>query len=367
MNAYASLVRPLLFRCDAESMHDAAISLGRVAGAAPIRWLIARRYGYCDPRLRVRVAGLCLANPLGLAAGFDKNGVAIDALSALGFGHVEIGSVSAAPSAGNPKPRLFRLPADEAIVVHYGLPNEGAARVAARLARRRRRLVLGLNVVKTNRGAGGAAESPDEIVQDYLESIRVLQYHADYFVLNLSCPNTENGRNHFASRERIEELLTAVQQLALGPPLFLKVSPVGGMAALDRILEAADRTSCVQGFAFNLAPGVRPGLRTPSAVTGSMPGALAGRPVRRQLDERIRELYARMDRQRYTIIGIGGVFTAEDAYAKIRAGASIVQLLTGLVYRGPGVVQKINRGLVQLLERDRLDGIEQAVGLDAGC
>jgi dihydroorotate dehydrogenase len=367
MGLYDGLLRQLLFRVDAERAHDAAIQAGRLAGVAPMRWLVAGLLAHRDPRLEITAAGRRWSHPLGLAAGFDKNGVAVDGLAALGFSHVEIGSVSADPSAGNPRPRLFRLPADEAIVVHYGLPNHGAERIARRLAARRRQTVLGANVVKTNRGPDAGTEPAAAIVQDYVRSVRALHDHADYIMLNLSCPNTENGRNYFADGARVEDLLLAIQETQPTIPVFLKVAPLGGTAVLDELLRAAAAVSVVAGFAFNLAPGKPPGLSTPAAVTGPMPGALAGRPVRNQMDQRIRELYRRMDRQRYIIVGIGGVFTAADAYRKIRAGATLVQLLSALIYRGPGVVRQIRKGLGTLLERDGLSSIQEAVGLDAGC
>ena len=367
MGLYDGWLRPLLFRVEAERAHDAAIQAGRLASIAPLRWLVASLFAHRDPRLEIAAAGRRWSHPVGLAAGFDKNGVAVDGIAALGFSHVEIGSVSADPSSGNPRPRLFRLPADEAIVVHYGLPNRGAEEIAGRLASRRLHTVLGVNVVKTNRGPGAGAESGEVIVQDYLRSIRALHDQADYFTLNLSCPNTENGRNYFADGARVEELLLAVEEAHPPVPVFLKVGPLGGTRALDDLLQAASGVSVVAGFAFNLAPGKPPGLQTPAAVTGPMPGALAGRPIRNQMDQRIRELYRRMDRQRYVIVGIGGVFTAADAYRKIRAGATLVQLLSALVYRGPGVVREIKAGLGRLLERDGLGSIQEAVGLDAGC
>lgn len=361
---YERAARPLLFRLDPERVHDAAIGLGRLASIAPMRWLISRWFGFADPRLRTDVAGLSFPDPLGLAAGFDKNGLAVRALAALGFGHVEIGSVSAAFSAGNARPRLFRLPADAAIVVHYGLPNLGARAVARRLAGGRGDGLLGINVVKTNRGHGAPDETAEGIQQDYLDSLGRLRGVADYFTLNLSCPNTENGRNHFADARNVDDLVRAVDALALRQPVFLKVSPLGGVHAMDELLDAVSDAACVAGFCFNLAPGIPPGLRTPAAVTGPLPGSVAGRPVRRQLEQRTRELYARMDRRRYVLISAGGVSTAAHAYARIRAGASLVQLLSSLVYEGPGVVRRIKRGLVTLLERDGLSSVQQAVGVD---
>ena len=365
MSAYVRLLRPLLFRCDPERTHDRAILLGRLAGAiAPVRWLLSGVWRFSDPRLETEVGGIRCRNPLGLAAGFDKNGWTTAAMGAIGFGHVEIGSISAAFSAGNPQPRLFRLPEDRAIAVHYGLPNDGADAVAERLRGRRRTVPLGINIVKTNRGIGAPPDAADGIIADYLHSVRVLQERGDYLHLNLSCPNTETGRNFFADREHIERLLEALGELEISRPVFLKVSPLGGVRAIEELLEAVDGADFVSGFAFNLPPGKPEGLKTPRHLVEEMPGAVAGKPVEGLIDGCIRELYRRMNRNRYRIIGIGGVFSAEDAYRKLRAGASLVQLLTALVYEGPGVVGRINRGLCRLLERDGLRSVDEAVGVD---
>lgn len=360
MALYRHLVRPLLFRLDAERAHQGAIALGARLGwtAGAMRALTA----VDDPRLRTTVAGLDFANPIGLAAGFDKSGTAVAALAGLGFGFLEIGSVSAEPSSGNPKPRLFRLPDDRAIVVHYGLPNDGAATVAARLVGRHLPVPLGINLVKTNRGIDAPPEGAAAIIDDYRRSARRLAPHADYLTLNLSCPNTETGRNFFEEKAHIARCLAALADLGIACPVFLKISPLGGVAAIETALEAAEPFEFVSGFIFNL-PSVKPeGLATPRAIWQTMPGAVSGRPAAALADTMIAELYRRMDRRRYAIIGAGGVFAAADAYAKIRLGASLVQLLTALAYEGPGVVRRINLGLASLLARDGFRTVADAVG-----
>ena len=367
MNFYRTFLRPLLFRFDAERIHDRAIRAGRRVGSiATCRKALSAWYGFSDPRLETEVGGLRLANPIGLAAGFDKNGRAVGGLGGLGFGHLEIGSVSADASAGNALPRLWRLPIDRALVVHYGLPNEGAEVIARRLERRPRTVPLGVNVVKTNRGITAPPESDDAIIADYVRSVRILRDTGDYLSLNLSCPNTETGCNFFADPTHVARLLEALSDLDLRCPVFLKVSPQGGARALDALLEAVDPFAFVTGFAFNLAPGKPPGLNTPARVLETMPGATSGKPIERQMNEAIGALYRRMDRRRYRIIGIGGVFSAEDAYRKIRLGASMVQLLTGLIYEGPGLVRRIKQGLCRLLERDGVANVSEAVGVDSG-
>ena len=360
MSLYATWLRPLLFRLDAEQAHKLALEAAARFG----RFTASRQLGDDhDPRLQMKVAGLNFPNPLGLAAGFDKSGTAVDALAGLGFGSIEIGSVSLDPSLGNPKPRLWRLPDDRAIVVHYGLPNDGVEAITRRLEPIRLPVPLGINIVKTNRGKGAPAETADRIIGEYAEAARLCAPHADYLIFNLSCPNTEDGRDFFADAAHLRDWLAAIGNLGLTRPVFLKVSPLGGVPAIEQLLQAVEPHSFVSGFMFNLAP-VKPELKTPEHVWRALPGAVSGPPSSALADSCIAETFRRMDRRRFSIIGAGGIFTAEDAYAKIRLGASAVQLLTALVYEGPGVVRRILRGLGPLLERDGLMHIKDAVGLD---
>lgn len=360
MSFYSSLVRPALFQIDAERVHHVSIQAAARLGWA--RGALSSFYGFADPSLETEVCGLTFPNPLGLAAGYDKSGEAVNALAGLGFGHIEIGSVSADPSAGNPKPRLFRLPEDRALVVHYGLQNDGAEVIARRVARAGLPVPLGVNIVKTNRGIDAACDGPDVIVDDYLRAVRLFKGCADYITLNLSCPNTEMGRDFFADKPHVERLLDALDEVGIGCPLFLKVSPKSGIPGIEMLLEAAEGHDFVSGFVFNLPAGKPDNLVTPKAVWDAMPGAVSGKPVEALINFSIREMYRRMDTGRYRIIGIGGVFTAEQAYEKIRLGASLVQLLTALVYEGPGVVGRINRGLCDLLARDGFESVAEAVG-----
>jgi len=363
VSLYERLLRPLLFRCDPEWVHHVTIRTGSGLGRlGPLRSVLDACCRVADPRLETEVCGLRFRNPIGLAAGYDKSGEAVALLECLGFGHIEVGSVSAEASDGNPKPRLFRLPLDEAIVVHYGLQNDGAEVVAERLRGARRRQPLGLNIVKTNKGIDAPPEDEESIIADYLCSVRLLRGCGDYLMLNLSCPNTEMGRDFFGEGDHLVHLLSALAGEELGCPLFLKLSPLGGSAYLEAVLSAAEGFDFVSGFAFNLAPGKTVPLRSPAELSEGMPGAVAGHPVRQMMNERIGELYRRMERKRYRIIGIGGVASAEDAYEKIRLGASLVQLLTGLVYGGPALVRRINRGLCRLLEADGFASVSRAVG-----
>lgn len=360
------LLRPLLFQLEAETAHNLAVRVAELASSSRALCSLIREYNTNDcESLRTDVAGMTLSSPLGLAAGFDKSGRAVPLLSALGFGHVEVGSVSAEPSTGNARPRLFRLPEDAAIVVHYGLPNDGAERVRARLLNRQRSIPLGINIVSTNRGPGAGSPTDDEVIEDYVRSVRQLQDSGDYICLNLSCPNTREGRGFFHDRHRLRRLLGSLAELGIVKPLFLKVAPFVDTHEIESLLQAVDDSRFVSGFSVNLPSGKPPGLATPASQLAQMPGAVSGRPCAAVADRTIAELYRRMDKRRYQIIGSGGVSSAEEAYRKIRLGASLVQLMTALIYEGPGIVRTINRGLVQLIAADGFSHVSDAVG--TGC
>lgn len=364
MTWYERVARPVLFRADPERVHDLSVRTAQYASAFPaLCRTLDRRRAPADPRLRTTVAGLDFRSPLGLAAGYDKNGRGVHLLSSLGFGHVEIGSVSASPSAGNPAPRLWRIPADRGIVVHYGVPNDGAAAVARRITGSHT-VPVGVNLVNTHRGPDSAEETVASIIADYAASATSLHDQADYLSLNLSCPNTRDGRGFFHHGGRLAELLDTLAGLRLTKPVFLKVAPFSGTDELGKFLETASKAPLVSGFSVNLPPGKPPGMRTPADVLAGMPGAVSGPPSRALAEQTVRELYRGMDRTRHAIIGSGGVATAEDAYRMIRLGASLVQVFTALVYQGPGLVRSLNDGLAALLERDGFASVGEAVGAD---
>lgn len=368
MNLYRTLVRPLLFQLDAERAHHLTVEMCRAAGAVPqVPQMMRTCLEFTAPELQTTVAGLHLANPVGLAAGWDKSGRALRMLDHLGFGFVEIGSISAKPSQGNPKPRLLRLPQDQAIVVNYGLPNEGAETVAHRLAGHRARVPLGVNIVKTNFGPEAPPCMDDDILADYARSVSLVHAHAGYLALNLSCPNAAGGKDFFASPGSITLLLERLQPLPIACPVFLKVAPDPDPAALERIIAEAEPFAFVHGFIFNLPPGKPAAIRltTPRPAWEAAPGAVAGKPVKALINACIAGLYRRMPRGRFAIIGAGGVFTAEDAYEKLRLGASLVQLYTALIYEGPGIVKRINRDLSLLLAREGFRHVGEAVGTAA--
>jgi dihydroorotate dehydrogenase len=345
VSLYTRLVRPLLFRADPERAHEWAVRAAELASRWPAACRALASRAVVDQRLAIEVAGVRFPSPVGLAAGFDKSARGVPLLASLGFGHVEVGSVSADPSAGNPRPRLWRLPGERAIVVHYGVPNDGALRVEARLRPASWAVPLGINVVSTNRG-DTEAESDETVIADYVRSVGLLAPLADYVCLNLSCPNTRDGRGFFADRRRLRALL---HELVVERPLFIKVAPFGSASELDGFLEAVASYPFVSGFSVNLPPGAR--------------GAVSGPPAAAAALRTVTELYRAGDRP---VIGSGGVSSAADAYRMIGAGASLVQVYTALVYEGPGLVRRVTRELADLVARDGFERVGDAVGTAAG-
>ena len=364
------LLRPFLFRLDAEAAHGLGVRAGRLGQRVPR--VVRGVFGSGDARLAQTLWGLRFENPVGLAAGFDKNAELVGLWASLGFGHAELGSVSAQPSEGNLRPRAFRLPSDRALVNRMGLNNDGAAAVAARLARTPTPpgLVIGINVAKTH--------SPEILgdagIEDFRTSVRALLPHADYLALNVSCPNTAEGKT-FEAPDALDALLVAVRDEMDGaapgrpaPPLLVKLSPPGAggvdVAATDELVQICLGHG-VDGFITSNTAADRDGLATPpAALDGIGRGGLSGRPLAVRATALLRHLY-RTTGGSVPLIGVGGVDSAEEAYDRIRAGASLVQIYTGLVYEGPGLVRRINRGLVRFLERDGLSCIGDAVGADA--
>jgi dihydroorotate dehydrogenase len=341
---YKALVKPLLFNLDAERAHHLVFdNLRRAARVPGTKALLRGLYQFQHPSLEREVFGLKFPNPVGLAAGFDKNAALTDELATLGFGFVEIGTVTPRPQPGNPTPRLFRLPQDEALINRMGFNNEGAVAVAARLAKRRnRQLIIGGNIGKNK-------DTPNEqAAADYEACFEALADVVDYFVVNVSSPNTPNLRQLQEKRPLIE-LLQRVQARNLSRvvprPLLLKIAPDLTDAQLDDILEIARETQ-LSGLVATNTTISRDNLRTDSAqVTGLGAGGLSGRPLRARATEVIRYLHRRSEGA-LPIIGAGGIHSAADAQEKLAAGSIADQLYTGFIYTGPALVSQINRSLV---------------------
>ena len=363
-----SWLKPIVLRADPERTHQVTVALCAAAGRLGIPKLLQPIFAVESPRLSITIAGLSFPNPVGLAAGFDKSGRAVRLLSRLGFGSVEVGSVSENPSHGNrQRPRLWRLEVDEGLRVFYGCPNDGAIAVAARLRRAKLCVPLGINLIETNTGTVSSAE---HAAQELARAIGCFADIADYIVLNLNCPNMpQGGRGLFDDSKELSMLL-GLCAAAHGtlPPVFLKLTPPDDPedpGVIELILSAADPYPFIKGFILNIvnrSPYTT--LRTPRLDLDRMRGGITGPLLLKPTNAALSAWYARIDCSRHALIGVGGIFSAADAYQMLRSGASLVQLYTALVYRGPGLVRQINEGLLKLLDRDGFKRVTDAVGAD---
>jgi len=348
MRVFDRLARPLLFSLDPETAHG--LSMRALQSG-----LFSQAPSPVDPRLRVELCGLTFPNPLGMAAGYDKNAEVPDALLGLGFGFVEVGSVTPSPQAGNPKPRIFRLPRDRAVINRLGFNNEGQARCLERLRDRGQRGgIVGVNI--------GANKDSEDRIADYEVGIRAFAPHASYLTINISSPNTP-GLRSMQARAELAQLLDRVTDAreALpdaddrARPIFVKIAPDLTEAEIEDIA-AAVLEHTVEGVIVSNTTVSRPALR--ESQTASETGGLSGAP----LFQRSTIVLARMRRllgPHMAIIGVGGVDSAKTAMEKIRAGADLVQLYTGLIYEGPGLPRRIVRGMAEICAREKVANVRR--------
>jgi dihydroorotate dehydrogenase len=349
MNAY-DIAKPILFGLPAETAHRLVHrGLGAIQ-ETPIESVLGRHYRVREDRLGVEAFGLEFPNPVGVAPGFDKNAEVPRVLAALGFGFVEVGGVTALPQAGNPRPRLFRLRADEALVNRMGLHNDGAAVVGRRLLSAHAPVPVGVNIAKSEQ------VSEEDAPEDYRATYEEVADGGDFFVVNLSCPNSQ-GFEELQNKEAMTAILSELRD-AGASPLLVKLSPdLPEPAAVDA-LAVVEELSLDGVVATNTSTDRPAALRSPNATEA---GGLSGKPIESTATEMVRLAAQHVD---VPIVGVGGVSTAAGAYRKIRNGASLVQLYTGLVYRGPSIAREINLGLCELLESDGFDSVADAVGVD---
>jgi dihydroorotate dehydrogenase len=341
---YKLILQPLLFRLDAEKAHHFVFnrikSLFRIPGMAA---LFRSLYTYEHPKLERDLFGLRFKNPVGLAAGFDKNAELIDELACMGFGFIEIGTLTPNPQLGNPQPRMFRLKQDKALINRMGFNNNGINEALRKLRQRQSDVIVGGNIGKNK------YTSNEDAVKDYAHCFDNLFDVVDYFVVNVSSPNTPNLRE-LQEKEPLTGLLQSLQERnqkkTIPKPILLKIAPDLTNSQLDDIIDIIVTTKIAGVIATNTTIS-REGLQTKSAaVTAIGAGGLSGQPLRARATEVIRYLSEKSNKA-FPIIGVGGIASPEDALEKLNAGASLVQMYTGFIYEGPGLAKKINRAIVK--------------------
>ncbi len=358
-------LRPLLLSLDPELSHQVAIEFcRRISNSSSLRSIVHKFCAYEDPRLHQKLWGIDFPNPVGLAAGFDKDAIAVGAWSSLGFGFAEVGTITAQPQPGNPKPRLFRLPNDRAVLNRMGFNNHGAEAISielkADLDRHPLSSPLGINLGKSK------ITPLEDAWKDYASSFKLLRELGDYFVVNVSSPNTP-GLRDLQNTQQLAAILAAIQTENIEhKPILVKIAPDLHNDDVIQVVNTCISHQVAGMIATNTTIS-RDRLTTKILpVTGNPlseeAGGISGKPLSNRSTEVIRLIWQATN-GKLPIIGVGGIFSADDAWDKITAGASLIQIYTGLIYQGPFVVPQILKGLVQKLDRHGLNDISQAVGI----
>ena len=376
---YKRLLRPAAFALNAERAHELGLDvLGRSLSSKAARKIAASRY--CISAFgELDRFGLKFANPIGIAAGFDKDGKVVEQLAALGFGFIEVGTVTLNAQSGNEKPRLFRLPKDQALINRLGFNNEGAAAMAKRLSNIERTCIVGVNIGKNKN------IFDEEIVENYLKTLEIVYRVADYITINVSSPNTPNLRKLQGARElealvstlrgrikglsrvkpqtnplSLSEVVDAQRSMTAKPkPLFVKIAPDLNENEIEDVVDIC-LANKIDGIVATNTTISREGLKT-RGVMRTGPGGLSGKPLAKRSNEVISKIY-RYSEGQMPVIGVGGVFTAEDAFDKFAAGACLIQAYTGFVYLGPSFARTINKGLAEIVEERGYGGLDEIIG-----
>jgi dihydroorotate dehydrogenase len=341
---YKWIVRPLLFLIDAEKIHYLVFNILKFQNKIPgLKMLFGSIFKIEGAALEKELFGIKFKNPVGLAAGFDKDGKRIDELASFGFGFIEIGTLTPLPQAGNDKPRLFRLPKDQALINRMGFNNEGVNAATKHLKKRTSHVIVGGNIGKNK-------FTPNEnAIEDYASCFEALYSYVDYFVLNISSPNTP-GLRELQDKDPLRKLLMHIKQLSLSKPFYkpilLKIAPDLGQTQLDDIIEILQEAK-IDGVVATNTTVSREGLHTKQEEVAAIGnGGVSGKPLTQRSTEVIRYLRQKLG-PAFPIIGVGGVMTPGDALEKLKAGADLIQLYTGFIYEGPGVVKRINKAILK--------------------
>jgi|SRR3989344_467381 len=362
MDFYQRIVKPILFSVNPDIVHEVVTTIGYTLGRNTLgRTLVGRLYHFEHPSLETEVFGIKFKNPLGIAGGFDKNARLIQILPFVGFGFTEVGSITARPYQGNKRPWNTRLVKDQALIVNYGLKNEGVDILKKRILSQKRFVPLIINIAKTNDPIIKGRDS----IEDYYETFSKLEPLADIVNINISCPNSGDGQAFCENSKLLKQLLKKIAQNKITKSVILKLKPDLSDPILNEVLETSLKYPFIKGFIISNLTNNRHLLKyTKPSEIAHLSGGLSGEPLKKLSNQMIKKVYQKTG-GKYPIIGLGGVFTAEDAYEKICLGASLIELATGLIYGGPSIIKEIKQGLVRLLEENNFANIAQAVGSTA--
>lgn len=357
---YKWVLKPVFFQIDPEIIHDYAVSIGKFLGKFYItKKITGFFFRYSNPILEQKILGITFKNPVGLAAGFDKNAMITEILPEVGFGFEEIGSITGEPCQGNKKPRLWRLKKSKALVVYYGLKNDGCEIISKRLKNKNFNIPIFTSIAKTN--SKETAET-EKAIEDYFKAYKALLDIGNCIVINISCPNAFGGLP-FTDREKLNALLEKIASIPKIKPIFIKMAPDLKREEIDEIISLSQKFN-IDGFVCTNLTKDRDNPKIKAKIKDKLTtekGGISGKVIEDLSDEMIRYIYNKTA-GKFVIIGVGGIFSAEDAYKKIKAGASLLQLITGMIYEGPQIISEINLGLVKLLKKDDYKNISEATG-----
>ena len=362
---YKGILKPILFMFDPEDVHDHIIKIGNYLGKYKLtRKITSCLFNYNNSKLEQNILGITFRNPIGLAAGFDKNGELTQILGSVGFGFAEIGSITGEVCNGNPKPRLWRLKKSRSLAVNYGLKNDGAEILSKKLLDRKFDIPIGINIAKTN-----SIETVDDKVgiEDYFKTYNLFSDQGSFVVINISCPNAYGGQP-FTDENRLNLLLAKLSSIPKRKPVFIKISPDITKENLENIIELAYIYK-LDGF---ICTNLTKNRKNKKILDKEVPqvGGLSGKVVEDLSLQSIKYIYKKISteekyKNKFIIIGLGGVFCASDVFEKIKAGASLVELITGMIYEGPELISEINYELVKLLDKNGFNNIKEAIGKDS--
>lgn len=355
---YRNILKKIYFKLDPEKVHDGMTNLGIFVGNYKItKKITSSLFNYSDPALEQDILGIKFKNPIGLAAGFDKDAELTNILPYVGFGFEEVGSITGEPCDGNPKPRLWRMPKSQSIVVYYGLKNRGSEILSNNLKNKKFDFPIGVSIAKTN---CKETVDLDKGVADYVKAYKNLIDIGSYVTINISCPNAFGGQP-FTDKASFEKLLQEISKLEKNKPIFVKLSPDLSMSEIDDLIDTSEKYN-IDGFICGNLTKSRENKRI---LDEKIPekGGFSGKIVENLSNELIKHVYKKTNGKKI-IIGCGGIFTAEDAYKKIKLGASLLQMITGMIYNGPQVIGEINYNLAELVKKDGYKNISEAIGVE---